>query len=280
MISALKIFIGFAVIFLLLSTPGQGETLQLDDKTINDSFRVPGFLTEVEPASPTILDRLQGRLEVGTRIISIDLKDDTTDIDETRNGFLGTIVGLDDQTDQLPTRFFVDVLFNRYVGIELSYDKIAAETRTSPLFGDVKSDGTLELSGPILSVFGRYPNPTGITPYGGLGVAFYSSEFEETAHWGKGYPNLASYVAAGSPDEPLNGRTRTMNVDGVTALVVYGGVLWSFHENWAVDLYIRSLDADVDANFIGGVGDAVDVDKDGVFPMGHTGYGLGIHYVF
>lgn len=220
------------------------------------------------------------RVEIGTRIISIDLKDDSTDLDETGNGFLGSIVGLDGEDDLAPTRFFIDILATPYLGLELSYDKISAETQTSPLVGEVKSDGTLELSGPIVSIFGRYPNKTGITPYGGIGYAFYSADFSETGHWANGYPDPSAYAAAGSPNEPLGGRSRKMNVDDVTALVIYGGVIWSFHEHWAVDLYVRSMDAEVDANFVGSVRGTVETDKDGKFPMEHTGYGLSVHYLF
>jgi len=211
---------------------------------------------------------IRDRVVLGTRIITFSLSDDDVS--------LGTINKLNDIQDHAPTKIFLNYLMNPYWGFELSYDKIEAETRTS----DGKSDGDVEMSGPILSVFGRYPNHTGFVPYGGIGLAVFGGDFDEEAHWALGYPNPEAYVDAGSPSTPLGGRTRSMSVDDYTGTVIYLGVVWEFWERWAADVLFRYMDMEADSTFTGKVHGNVETVISDTFDLSNTAYGLGIRYTF
>ncbi len=232
------------------------------------------------PSIESIKARMEDRVEIGLRSISYQLDTDHKSSNGGRNTFLGTITDLAEDNDLAPTRIFVDYLVTPFWGFELSYDKIAATAKTSPVADPVKSDGDVTLSGPILSVFGRYPNDTAFAPYAGLGIAFYNVTFDETAHWALGYSGPAEYAAVGRPRTPNGGRTRSMAVDVDPAFVIYGGALWNFRDHWALDVYIRQLDVDVDAAFTGRVRGRVEQVKKGSFPMGHVACGASIHYIF
>ena len=211
---------------------------------------------------------IRNRLVVGTRIITFSLSDDDVS--------LGTINKLNYIQDHAPNKIFLNYLMNPYWGFELSYDKIEAETRTS----DGKSDGDVEMSGPILSIFGRYPNDTGFVPYGGIGLAVFDGDFSEEAHWALGYPNPQAYVDAGSPSTPLGGRTRSISVDSYTGTVIYLGVVWEFWENWAADVLFRYMDMEADSTFTGKGRNNVENVISDTFDLSNTAYGLGIRYTF
>ena len=211
---------------------------------------------------------IQDRLAVGTRIITFSLSDD--------DASLGTINKLNEIQDHAPIKIFVNYLVNPCWGFELSSDKIEVETRTS----DGKSDGDGEMSGPILSVFGRYPNDTGFVPYGGIGLAVFDGDFSEEAHWALGYSNPKAYLDAGSPGTPLAGRTRSMSVDSYTGMVIYVGAAWEFWEHWAADVIVRYMDMEAVTTFTGKVGDTVETVISDTFDLTNTAYGLGIRYTF
>jgi outer membrane protein W len=232
------------------------------------------------PSIESINVWMEDRVEIGLRSISFQLETDHKSSSGGRDTFLGSITDLEEDNDLVPTRIFVDYLVTPFWGVELSYDKIVAATKTSSAVNAVKSDGDVELSGPILSVFGRYPNDTAFVPYAGLGIAFYDADFSGTAHWALGYSGPAEYAAAGSPNTSKGGRTRSMDVDVDPEFVIYGGALWNFRDHWALDLYIRQMDVDVDASFTGKVRERVEQVKKGSFPMGHVAYGASMHYIF
>ncbi|MEM7396433.1 MAG: outer membrane beta-barrel protein, partial [Verrucomicrobiota bacterium] len=218
-------------------------------------------------------DTATWNFEVGTRMTYFSLSDDSSD------SFLGSINKLEGETSYNPFKVFAQVTFKKYFGAELSWDKMEAETRTR----DGKSDGTLDMSGPILMLNARYPNRTAFTPYAGIGLAFMSSDFSETHHWRLGYPNVALWRAAGSPttdDRTFMGRTREMNVDDDTGVVLYLGCFWNFHPDWSVDVFIRSIDVTAEAEFVGFQdGEPVRMIP-GKFPMKNTAFGLGIRHHF
>ena len=221
---------------------------------------------------------LADHLEIGTRMVFFSLE-------ETSGEFIGTIDGLSEEQDAAPLKLFADWLFTPYVGVELTWDKIAGRSVTDT--PDQHSDGVLTMSGPVIYAFGRYPfllqldrRSYIIAPYLGLGMAFFSSEFEEDAWWGLGYNNEAQWQAAGSPSTSNNGYTRRIDVDDSTGFTVAAGCAFQVSHGFSVDLYWRYIDAETDAVYTRereGIGSETFT---GHFPMASTGYGLGIRYAF
>jgi outer membrane protein W len=227
----------------------------------------PEALPDAEAVTP--IEKILSRIEVGTRMTTFTL-------DQEDGEVLGTIVGIEGEPNESPTKFFANVMVLPYLGVELSYDSVKARTRTS----SGKSDGDIEMSGPLLSAIVRIPNQTGVIPYAGIGMAFFGADFSETAHWALGYEGPEEYEADGSPSEPLGGRERMMKVEDHTGMIIHGGLMWQFAEHWAVDVFVRQMEMESEATFTGTVNGKLENEKSGVFLLDNMSYGGGIRYNF
>ncbi|MDA0323133.1 MAG: outer membrane beta-barrel protein [Verrucomicrobia bacterium] len=223
-------------------------------------------------------DSIAGRVEIGIRVAQFSLLENSMGaVDEfglPEGTFIGTVNHLEEEQALLPPEIFIHFNFNPYIGIELAYDSLELKTQTV----DNKSDGTLTMSGPIFSVIGRYPTPGKFTPYAGLGIALFGSEFDPEAHWSLGFQNPAEFVAAGSPSTPNGGRTRTMFVDDGTGVVLTGGCLWRFADDWAADAFARYTDVDSSAFFKVQVHDRTTTESTGTFGGENIAFGVGVRY--
>ncbi len=218
------------------------------------------------------LDFLKDRLQIGLRsVVSRSLDEDDSGHKGGTYGsgtYLGTIYGLDLQQNAAPVRPFITAWFVRYVGIEVAYDFWEADTLAMdiPYSYKEKSDGSLTLKGPTLSLLLRYPNASGFTPWGGFGVGFFSADFDATAAWASSW--------GGS-------RKRVMDCDSVTATILTGGLTWEFIDHWNVDLSAQYIsNADVDAVFRGYTNGVEDTTQPGHFPMDNWAFRLGLSYSF
>jgi len=224
---------------------------------------------------------LHGKLRLGTRASWFNLRNADSgtlgsDMDAAfGKTFLGTIYALDEEQNYLPFKVFVGYDFTKYFGIELSYDSLKAKTVASanePTGRVQKTDGSLTLSGPVISLIGRLPNSTDFTPYIGVGVAFYRSSFDADSAWAR----TENFDGNGSV------RTRDMVVDNINTLVLSAGVTWNFTENWFLDCSVQAANADVNAVFEPSDNGKKTHDGDvkGHFPMDYVAIRLGIGYVF
>jgi opacity protein-like surface antigen len=186
----------------------------------------------------TISSGIEDRLELGTRVSYYMFVDDSTDI--------GSIDTIEEEQDLAPFDLFLRYKVSEYWGFEITRDAIAGESQNSNQGG---SDGVFELDGPIISVFGRYPNESRYTPYFGAGIALFSGDFDAEDWWALGYER-EDYYNKGQPDRPLNGiRTRVMDVDDTTGLALYAGCDTRLWENVFVDFVVRYVNADTEATF-------------------------------
>lgn len=212
---------------------------------------------------------LAGKLQIGTRSVLRVLTDEDSGMIGGTQGsgtFLGTIYALDEEQNYAPLKPFVTFYFAKYIGIELAYDEIEALTLATN-YGDVtsiKTDGPVSLSGPTLSLLGRIPNESAFTPYGGIGIGFFSGDFDEDSAW------------EGSADS----RFRQMDVDNATALLLTIGTTYAFTPNWLVDLSVQYVSADADATFLGYTYGVLDTQDPGSFPMDNIAFRLGLIYAF
>lgn len=218
-----------------------------------------------------ITNYIEGRLQIGTRI---DYRIFTNSDSGHKGGtqgtgtYLGTIYALEVQQDYLPRRFFLSYFFTQQFGLEFAYDSITGRTRAIDSETEaLKTDGDATLSGPTISLLGRYPNSTYFTPYAGIGVGLFSGDFEETAAWAHSY--------WGTDD-----RNRRMSVDNVTAFLLTLGVTWEFDPHWLLDGSLQYMKADADAVFYGDINGIIDTVQAGHFPMDNVALRLGVIYSF
>lgn len=218
-----------------------------------------------------IKDYIEGRIQIGTRI---DYRI-FTDSDSGHKGgtqgtgtYLGTIYALEEQQDYLPKRFFLSYFFTQQFGLEFAYDSIKGRTRAIDLDTyATKTDGDVILSGPTVSLIGRYPNSLYFTPYVGIGVGLFNGDFEETAAWAQ------TYVGA-------DVRDRRIVVDRTTAFLLTLGVTWEFDQHWLLDGSLQYMKADADAVFYGDVNGYLDTVQPGHFPMDNVAFRLGLIFAF
>jgi opacity protein-like surface antigen len=231
---------------------------------------------------------LANRLEVGLRWTYFSLTDPKKD-----SGFLGSIDELEE--DQVSNPYpYLRYYFTKYLGLEVGYDQLRAITRkntTPPTdFPDYKkskdSDGTLNLEGPVLELLARYPNNSRFTPYAGVGVIFYSAEFEMESWWHNGFdsyydPSLQEWIDAGKPEWPNGGYRRTISLSDTTAYLVSGGCAVKIWQQIEIDAEVRYTQADADAHYaLSYYGNVVDDRGTSNFPLDNTAWQVSLKYVF
>ncbi len=222
---------------------------------------------------------IKGRLQLGTRTVFRKL----TDGDSGHKGgwygsgtFLGTIYGLDEKQYPAPVYFYIQYLLNKHFAVELAYDRIEAETKAMGLYpgqpswdlinGREKTDGDVILSGPVLSLIGRFPNKSDFTPFVRFGLGFMSAEFKSTSAW----------------EYPGSGVHHVMNVDDKITLQLGIGVEWQFYQQWSLNASVRYTEATVDANFnsYNGAGVKTQPAQPGEYPLDNVALLLGVMYSF
>jgi len=247
--------IGLIISLLALSVPVLAQEAQVSAGATSTSF-------------------LAGHLELGTRITHFILVDE-----DDSSGFLGSIDHLGDEQDYIPYKLYADWLFCPYCGLELTWDHVGAIAKTSA--ADNHTDGKFVLDGPILTAIGRYPNSSVFQPYAGLGAAFYMTDFEAEDWWALGFASPQDFADLGSPSEPRNGKSRSIETDDTVGFVATAGTDIKITKNWSADIYARYTAVDVDAHFTLLTNGKVTEDK-GTYtiPFDNYALGAGLKYVF
>jgi outer membrane protein W len=213
-------------------------------------------------------------LEVGTRLTYFSIKDNKRDVNAVSTdmgSFYGSITELKAVQNYMPLKVFVDYKVNPYWGVELTWDQVQADTITR---SDGHNDGAINVKGPILSVFARYPNYSVVTPYAGIGLAYLFSDFEEDYYW-----QYAIYRDSGihkNGDE----WSQTMDLDNAVGWVVYAGASIQIVYQWEADVYIRYMKADIDGTHSTFVGSTVTDTASPSFPLSNIALGIGLRYCF
>jgi outer membrane protein W len=198
--------------------------------------------------------------------------------------YLGTIYAMDEVQNYFPS-LYGTYKFNKNFSMELGYSKIESETLSTtykqPEFG-VKSDGTVVQTGFTLSVLGLYPTQTKFTPYGGLGIGYYTGDFEETDHWGLGYHNPQHYEESGSTGLSYNGRTKWMTIDDEFAFIFTLGTTYDLPYNLKLDASFQYILLEANAHYYksNDYGVTVEHNDDGTFPLDQLAFRLGVKYTF
>ena len=218
------------------------------------------------------------RLEIGVRTSRTKLQKEAAE-----TNFVGSINELKLQREggglSLPDDLVVSYKLFPYIGIGYAYDRlrVAANSHYPP--DDYTTDGDFVLAGPVLSVYVRIPNPTPLTPYAGIGRAFYSAHFEPAAYWAKGYDTDLAYQIFGP--EILNNKVRHMYVDNAIGTDYHVGLAIRIWDGFCVDLRYQSDKVQTEARFDAHVKETV-LYSHGPFtvPFDHSSTSLGITYAF
>lgn len=210
--------------------------------------------------------------EIGTRSTYFWLRDyqrGAIQLPGNEGNYYGSINELKDVQDLWPYKIFVDYKFTPYWGLELTWDRIQAKTwtqvdPTSPIGFGGYTDGTLDLIGPELSVFARYPNDTLFTPYAGVGAVYYFASNTDDPTWAHPYGDFYQSFA------PNN----------TWGWVVYGGCDIKISGPWSADLLVRYTKVNVDGTHYQGFGSADGIGGEFTFPLSNIAAGLGVRYSF
>lgn len=246
-----------------------------------DGKEKPAFRTRsaTKPESPP-LAFVRDRLDIGARVGKFRL-------DQHNGSFIGTVVRLDENQSQTPD-LFVSWWFFPYVGLEWTRTEVSAEaeTDTHPEY----SDGSLEMKGPLLSLYGRYPfemdlghRTVKVTPYAGVGLSSLSARFRAAGWWRYGFPNLRQYnqwEAAGRPASSASDYERAMSVTDDTGHVWTLGCCVVVWRRLSVDLCFRTVDTATDVTYVRSYANGNSETSYGYFPMSHKTYSLGLRYSF
>ncbi len=224
-----------------------------------------------ETASPSPFNEyLAGHLQIGTRSAYRSFVD--SDSGHRGEGFgsgtyLGTIYAMDEKQNLAPFSPYVSWAFSDYVGVELAYDCFKAETvATNGYSMTRKTDGDLEFSGFILSLLAKYSNDTKFTPWAGLGLFFYSVEFDPNPDWAHSKRIANTY--------------NHMSVDDVNGIAFSLGVDWELEEHWVLNFSCQYMSVDVDAVYKGYLNGEHYTTQPGNFPVDNISVRVGIGYRF
>ncbi len=201
------------------------------------------------------------------------------------SGFVGSIAELDERQDfslvdskhplLVPNWFLILKMSSRW-GAHILWNELRA-TAGNAAIGD--PDGIFVLKGPIFSVFGRYPNSSGWTPFAGLGVAYYEGGFDHAGWWANGYASDADYRALGP--EPRYGKIRRMYVHDTTGMAAYVGVEGRIWRRLHADCMLRYVWVESDVAFAGyQKGEVLYLKGPFSVPFDHYSIGLGLKWVF
>lgn len=240
------------------------------------------------PEENTLMGWLHDHLEIGVRTTEFDLDETERPPDETRTlTFLGYINQLEDQQDDSFDKFYVTLLYNRFIGFEISSDKVAARTRN---FNTGLSNGVVEMSGPVYSLILRLPiedkipffngRHIDIIPYIGIGQVSWDATFKHDAWWLNAWSSPEAYEAAGRPPEPRNQVRRIIDVSGDSDSFVSYGIAIEMADHFAMDFMWRELELTADAAFYRESAGALGLQRTGAFPLDHSTFGWGLRYAF
>ena len=272
----------FLIVFVFISvvTAVQSENITLEEAPVTYQYHDALIDQCVDFYHVYIVDHLQ----VGIQMSYFNLTDDTKrTYDENgdfKEGFLGSIDRMDEKQDFFPT-LYVRYFFMRYIGVELGWEKMAAETRK---FNSDSSDGNIIASGPALWLIGRYPNTSVFTPYAGFGIVFLNARFCNDDLWHNGFSDNNQYNEwreQGSPPWPNDGYQRTIDLENKNAPILSAGCTIEMLYNISADIAFHYMPVNVNAHYyLSRYGEVFDDRGDHQFPLDNWSLQLGVIYAF
>lgn len=191
---------------------------------------------------------IKGRLTLGVSVSRLWLTDNeisTPDVSKKHN-FLGNITRLEEES---PTTVapVLTYLVCDYFRVGLGYDKVCGRTYN---WNNGESDGNVEMKGPSILFEGAYPFLDGmLVPHAGLGVTFYSGDFDEDTWWRFAYSDPWSWQYLGSTSKSRTGYFREIDVDDEVAAFFTIGFEYNPFENLMIDVSFKVTEVDPDCKW-------------------------------
>jgi hypothetical protein len=223
--------------------------------TIHETPR-PTYSEPVAPLSFAESAAARVEVSVGTRILLVELLDDAQGR-PFENSFIGSIYKLDADQEYLPLRPFVQATLPAgafRLGLGASYDQLSVATRD-----DGGGDGDVEMKGLLLYAVASCPNASAFTPFAELGAALYDNSFDPIPSWSEG-------------------GLRTFRLDDSAAPYIALGCDARLDDRWAIQLYARYADVDVDGVYVF-QGDSRPPESF-TFTLEHLAFGVGLQCSF
>jgi hypothetical protein len=183
---------------------------------------------------------LYRRLEVGARSQYVSLRDKSTTrfedsgkpIDPSTPGYSAKAMDEEQKVRPLP---FARYRFTPYFAAELGWESIHAKANP---FWDDRTDGTVTARGPALLFHARLPTRTRATPFAALGLALLDGRFNMNPDWHEGTdPRTGDLI------------TRNMSVNNPVGFIVSGGCDVRLRHRLSLNLTLRYMDAEVEADY-------------------------------
>lgn len=215
--------------------------------------------TAQDKTAPGFFDTfIAHHLELGTRISCFMLEDEKRTGDDS---FYGSITELRAMQNYIPYKFFADYKINNWWGFELAWDRVQAGTITR---SDGHNDGTIDVHGPMLSIFGRYANASPIEPYAGIGLGYFFVDFHEDSIW----------------HQPRGEFEQSFYMEDSWGWIAYAGLDVLIIDRWHADLLIRHMEVNADGTHYQtspAGGDEYPTSSFS-FPMSNDSVSLGLRY--
>ena len=222
----------------------------------------PGRLTiAMANAYPSESDTehfINSHIRLGTRVTWFYLDDSKRNPDMS-DSYYGSITELRAIQNLIPYKLYADIMINPYIGVEITWDQIQSDTITRL---DGHNDGTIDLKGPLAGLLLRYPNATRLTPYGGVGAAWFRAEFNEDYYWQ--YPR-ATYE-------------QEIDLQNTWGWFAYLGLSIRIWSRWSAELYYRHTGVSVNGNHW--EYNQTRMTGTFTFPLSNEALGLGANYTF
>jgi hypothetical protein len=209
-------------------------------------------------SSITVAEERKGAvLEIGLRSSYFQLHDSVRGGDDH---FLGSLDELKERQNYTPLPF-INVRFGPYFAVGLGYESLRVRTWSRPEPGGEigHSDGTLDASGPALSVQGYLPTDTRYTPFAEASVLIFNTYFDHLSDWRNARGDENSHI---------------IDVDDQNGFRLGLGCEFAIDDHWqAVAMLERTfLEADVTYYLYDMVADKVTI------PLDHTSFIVGLKY--
>jgi len=215
-------------------------------------------------------------LQVGVRATASRLRDSREEF------FLGHINELEEHSNLLPYKLYLDWFFLPDWGLELTFDRLRVRTWNEPsgAGGEQVSDGSLRLNELLALLLWRYRNDTAWTPYAGVGLVLVAAGFDHATWWHYGYSSPQEWEDLGKPAEPFRGKTRQLDPSDAVGFVLAGGCKRRLANGWSLDATLRYTQVDVDLHYTLEFGGQVRDKGTRSVPLDHLTLGLGLEYAF
>lgn len=261
-----------------VQTAAPASRTELPARTAPAPADDPGWIEE--HTGGWISERLTIGLAVSRLHLTANRRSPSRDSGKTFVGFVN-LLELEDETAWAPV---ITYWVARYLRVSATWEDVKASAYNYDK-GNIEehahADGTVKVSGPVLSLEAVWPclDDT-LFPHVGGGVFFANGDFSESSFWYLGYSSQDSYETYGSPTTTRARYTREIHVDNDIGWLASAGIAWRPFKHFQLDLDVRQTWIDVDCEFGYMKRSGWEPHRTGDFSLDNTAWTLSAAFVF